>query len=110
MYTKEYLEDNIEEVFDSMGWKYFIEHKDWYISYHEWCDNLGKKVGIPTICVCGIFSALSPQVSIKQNKIITELFFKGIPKHTGSQLNKADKIAAMYGFVRDEEYQVEQFF
>lgn len=90
MYTREYLEDNIEEMFDAMGREYYIGHKDWYWEYNGWLRSLAHKINIPLIPVVGVFSSLSPNCSIDMNKTFTELYFKGIPKHTRANIAKAE--------------------
>jgi hypothetical protein len=66
-------------------------------------------VGIPITPVIGTFAALSPQCSVKFNKIFAEAYYAGFEKHTKVNIDKCNRINAWYGYLNmSEEVQIQQ--
>jgi len=109
MIDKNYLKDNIREVYDCVPLFDLIHNQNWYNEMHKWCKDFSLSIDMPIIPVIGTFAALSPQNSVKFNKIFTEAYYKGFEKHTKQCIDKCNRINAMYGYlVDDEETQVKQ--
>lgn len=110
LYDKEVIKSNIIEVWEAIPPSFFMKHKDWYWEYHNWCKNLSKRVGIPLMPVTAVFAGLSPQCSIRQNKLFTEAYFAGFKKHTKSQISKCDRIVAQYGYREEQDEIIQKLF
>lgn len=88
-YNAETLRKNLREyvrLADNMTW-----HSMWYEIESNWINN--NREGLEMYKACGIFAALSPQMSVERNK---ELFLKylkhGNASHYGQLVRKCDEI------------------
>lgn len=93
------VRDNIEEILIQSTLDEYKEGLHWYSVAHSFCKELGEKYNIPTMNVCGIVSALSPQKGWEHNKEIADLYFQGIYKHTKVQINKCHNILKAKSFI-----------
>jgi len=120
-YNKEYVRNNLKEYWEQCSFSFLQENKDWYSKMRDWLNEFKerKKLDIPIEVICGTFSSLSPQCSVKQNKEFLEQFYNGfVRKHTLQQHNKAKEINTFYGEYVEEKrileilngYKTQRFF
>lgn len=71
--------------------------KQWYYLKREYCDVLATKYNTTLQQVAGIYAALSPMKSVKENDRLCEKFLEGdYSGHFSFQINKAKKIKIIY--------------
>jgi len=101
-YNKDFIEDNILEMWDGLSIQTILTNKNWYRDTNKWCQDFSDTIELPIMPVVGVFSALSPQCSFKQNKIFCEAYFTGFEKHTKTQIDKCNRITAFYGYLNQD--------
>lgn len=101
-YNKEVVKDNLREMHECLSYSFIEENKYWYNQMQFWCKELSDKIDVPLTPVVGVFAALSPMCSLRQNKIICEGYFAGFEKHTKSQIDKANRITSFWGYLTDD--------
>lgn len=98
LYTKTCV-DNILRVFDQTDAE---DRRDWYCEARKFASSLSDITGIPTIKVCGVIAALSPQTSWDVNKKLAEEFLRtSAAGHTKMFLQKAEDILSSTGNPED---------
>lgn len=86
------VEDNIMEIYEQHTLDDLVKGKEWYSEAHSFAVSLSNQYGISVMVACGIIAALSPQKEWNLNKIIANLYFQEIYKHTGTQIQKCRNI------------------
>lgn len=106
VYNRDLIEDNIMEMWDGLSITSILTNKNWYRDTHMWCKTLAESKGLDVLTITGIFAALSPQCSFKQNKLYCEQYLIGINKHTKGQTGKCDRIMLIEGTYTERHKQV----
>ena len=104
-YNKDMIVDNIMEMWDGLSIAAILANKNWYRDTHMWCKQLADAHGIDVLTLVGIFAALSPQCSFRQNKLYCEQYLIGVNKHTKGQIGKCDRIMLTEGTYEERHAQ-----
>lgn len=92
--TEKVINNNIKRAWEHYSHASLInDAKLWYPEMRDYVENLAKDNNLDVAQTSGIFSSLSPQKSVSENKRLAESFLKG--KRTGhykNQIKKAENI------------------
>lgn len=86
------VKDNIHEILIQSTLDEYERGLCWYNKALSFCSDLSDEVNVPLINTIGVVSSLSPKCSWERNQEIARLYFNGIYKHTGTQIDKCKRI------------------
>lgn len=70
-----------------------IAGRNWYRDMYKWIEAVAEARDLNTMQACGIFAALSPQMSVDRNKALFLEYIKtGKASHYGVLIDKCDEI------------------
>lgn len=91
--TEKSIKKNLEKAWEKSHASLILEAKEWYPKTRDYIEELAKSNSLEITQVSGIFSALSPQKSVSENKKLAEAFLKGKRSgHYRNQIKKAERI------------------
>lgn len=76
VYNSEFIQDNLEEMWEATSLSSFIEGKQWYWEAHKICQDIADEYNVPIEVSTGILASLSPQKSWKHNIELAKEFFE----------------------------------